>query len=352
MTRPFLKNSAFIVASALLAASCGGGGDSADDASQTTDASEAAVSEASDSGPRSGAAASATADKAAKDNTPAYAAPPSDPFYGASPAVIAEKVAPKFGGERIGNTPDVILAALEAGPVDDVDVDVRGVRLGMTLEEAEAALMENMPEGSIFEVTQLGTVQHIIGEAPTDRLTPQTPGAYPVTARASDPQVTKEVVSLDFALPPAKSVVRSITRSHRMQFATNFSETQTSVEVYRQALIDKYGPPDAEIPQGANGALLKWLYSDEVDCTSARGNGAAHGYNWVYQYAGDPADCSTALLYSYQAGADGIVTDASAKIGNVGLIQLNTLANRALMEALTEQVNAAKREAATDEPDL
>jgi len=335
MTRAILKNSAFIAASALLSVSCGPGGESAGDAANDSERAPPQTTE-------TGSADAPAPNEAPKAAAAKYAAPPSDPFYGASPAVIAEKVAPKMGGARVGNTPDVILSALEAGPVDDVDVDVRGVRLGMTLEEAEAALMENMPEGAVFEVTQLGTVQHIIGEAPTGKLTPQTPGAYPVRATASAP-LTKEIVSLEFALPPAKSVVRMIRRNHQMRFAQNFSETQTSPEVFRQALIDKYGPPDSEHPQNS-GAVLKWLYSsEEADCAGA---------NWVYSYAGDPTDCSTALVYTYNTNSEGIVDMVRAEMGNAGLIQLNTLANRALFEALTEQVNAAKRQKATDKPDL
>lgn len=270
----------------------------------------------------------------------------SDPFYGASPEAVANKVFVQLGGERSGMTPEVVLEALLSDPVDNVAVEVRGVKLGMTLEEAEAALMASMPQGSSFEVTQYGGVGHLIGDPPSGPLTAATPGAYPVKASGSDPRVSKETVTVEFAPPPAKSVVQSITRNHPIQFSEN--DTQTSVEVYRQTLIDEYGPPDDEITLGTNMGL-KWLYSsDEVDCTSWRGVEP----NWVYQRAGHPADCSTALVYSLSAGADGIVTRAHAWLGNPGLLQLNLLANRALFEALREKANAEANDAAMNKPSL
>lgn len=270
----------------------------------------------------------------------------SDPFYGASPVAVAEKVWPQMGGERSGMTPDVVREALLADPVGAAPLELRGVRLGMTLEKARAALMAAMPEGSTFEVNQYGGVGHLIGHPPTGPLTADTPGAYPVRASGSDPMVTKEVVAVEFALPPAPSVVRRVVRNHPVQFSER--GTQTSVEVLREALIEKYGPPDDERTLVTRGAM-KWLASpDKEDCNFWRGT----GYNWHYQRAGHPADCSTALVYSYGAGADGVVTTVQAQLGNAGLIQLNTLANRALWEVLRENANAAERAGATDKPEL
>lgn len=272
-------------------------------------------------------------------------APPTDPFAGVAPEALADSIA-----QRLGLTPQETVAALEAvATPPDVGADIRGVRLGMTPEQAIAALKTSFPQDAIIEEPRYFTVPQSAGLwPPGQEATVATPGAYADKARATDNK-TKDIINVEFALPPADNVVHSITRIHNMRFSE--SGKKVSAGVYHQVLIDKYGPPDAEFDL-YSGKVLKWLYpSSGVDCASGA-RGATHGQSWVLQYAGNPTDCATALIYSYAAGNDGIVQSVGGKIANPGHLHINKMANMALREEVRKKDAEARREQATDIPDI
>jgi len=58
------------------------------------------------------------------------------------------------------------------------------------------------------------------------------------------------------------------------------------------------------------------------------------------------------LLYSYGAGADGVVTMVEARLANVGQLYLNSQANKVLREEFRRKANEVKQQGATAAPDL
>ncbi|WP_375208190.1 hypothetical protein [Hyphococcus sp.] len=238
-------------------------------------------------------------------------------------------------------------SASDAGPmiVDDVDADIFGVKLGMTPEEAKAALEENKPEYWQGSALVYNTLEQQMGL--TDAMfkpTAETPGAFVGTTslgRGSDR------VHVYFALPPAENVVQSVERKENIR-------GDTSVDVYRQALVDKYGEPD-EVDEAGAVMLLKWLYNGK-DCNPLASNLPATKYqHWPTDAASiphSPRQCGTALIYSLTAPSGDIVSNVEAKLGNVGQIYLNREATIAFRDEIQKKAQEERVQQATDAPDL
>jgi hypothetical protein len=268
----------------------------------------------------------------------------SDPYAGVSKTAISEKLA-----KRLRLTPEDAAAALGEIEVADVGADIHGVRLGMTPEEALAVLEKKFPDAKINAPKYFTMAQATGLDFSGTQSTADTPGAFATKASVID-NTTRDVISLEFAVPPARNVVQSITRKQDIQFRADFATNKTSADVYYQALVGKYGPPTKETPL-YSGKILKWLYpAEKMDCHPSN-RGAAHPQSWVLQRT-EPEKCATALLYSYAAGADGVVTHVEARLANVGQMYLNVEVNRALREEFRRQVNEAKSKQATKVPDL
>lgn len=236
-----------------------------------------------------------------------------------------------------GNVADMIASFA------DIDADILGVRLGMTPQEAYAALKEARPDAP------LSMPNYVSMTSQGQQVSPDAPGAYIQGININDP-IEKVIVT--FARPPADNVVTAIERSQSYTITSD----KSSADVYRDALIDKYGQPD-EAPVW-NDLLYhsKWLYpSNAKDCnpleTSLPGN---HYKNWrtdPKNMRHRPEQCATALIYTLTVN-NGVVDRVNVKIGNAGVIRLTRDAHVALREELAEQAAAAERDAATNEPDL
>lgn len=238
-------------------------------------------------------------------------------------------------------------AGSDAGPmlINNVDADIFGVKLGMTPEEAKAALEENKPQ--YWQGTPLvyNTMEQQMGL--TDSMfkpTAETPGAF---VGATSISRGSDRVHVYFAAPPAENVVQSVERKENVR-------GDTSVEVYRQALVDKYGEPD-EVDEAGAVTLLKWLY-DGKDCNRLASNLPATKYqHWPTDLASiphSPKQCATALIYSLTAPSGDIVNTVEAKIGNVGQIYLNREATMALRDEIQQKAQEERVKQATDAPDL
>jgi hypothetical protein len=235
----------------------------------------------------------------------------------------------------------------DAGPVivSNVNADIFGVKLGMTPEEAKAALEENKPQ--YWQGTPLvyNTIEQQMGL--TDSMfkpTAETSGAF---VSATSISRGSDQVHVYFAAPPAENVVQSIERKENVS-------GDTSVEVYRQALVDKYGEPD-EVDEAGAVILLKWLY-DGKDCNRLASNLPATKYqHWPTDLASiphSPKQCATALIYSLTSPTGDIVSTVEAKIGNVGQIYLNREAMMALRDDIQQKAQEERIKQATDAPDL
>lgn len=299
-----VKYTLSIAALSVLLMSCGGGQESAaENSAQSSDASVVA------------------ADSQSEENT-ASEAPPHDAMAGA-PAALNTAVA-------------------------SVEADILGVRLGMTPDEAEAALNDNAPDNVQLLSRNWSTFdpEHSSGWPPINA---DTPGAFVPGVRATGPGNTHEI-QVTFARPPADNLVESI---YRKQLYSSVGDQQTSLEVYRQSLIDKYGPPAEEDKAGAI-MLLKWLYpSSAKDCAPLRSNLPAKR-----QVSSNPDDmghppekCATALIYSLTSNG-GIVNYMESKFVNPGQEYFNREATAAYQEQIRRQAAEEKREEATDAPDL
>jgi hypothetical protein len=246
-------------------------------------------------------------------------------------------------------TPEDASAVLEEIEVSDVGADIHGVRLGMSPEEALSVLQTKFPDAKINAPKYFTMAQATGLDLSGAQSTASTPGAYATKASVIDDE-TRDVISIEFALPPARNVVQSITRKQDTQFRQDFATNKTSTDVYYQALVGKYGAPTKETPL-YTGKILKWLYpAEKKDCHPSN-RGAAHPQSWVLQRT-EPEKCATALLYSYGAGADGVVTMVEARLADVGQMYINMLANKALREEYRRQANEAKGKKATKVPDL
>lgn len=218
----------------------------------------------------------------------------------------------------------------------------------MTPDEAEAALNNNKPDNVQIFSRNWSTFDpaYSSGYPPANA---DTPGAFVPGVRATGPGNTHEI-QVTFARPPADNRVESIFRK---QHYSSVGNQQTSLDVYRQSLIDKYGSPAEEDKAGAI-MLLKWLYpAGAADCTPLKSNLPAKRQASSYpDDMGHPAEkCATALIYSL-SNAGGIVNYMEAKLVNPGQEYFNREASEAHQDKLRRKAVEEKQQEATNEPDL
>ena len=228
--------------------------------------------------------------------------------------------------------------------VAEVEADILGVRLAMTPDEAETALEENMPDNFRLLGRSWMSVEPGHQSGP---FSAETPGAYVAGLRATGP---RSEIQVTFARPPAENLVESVYR--KQGYSAN-SGQQTSLDVYRQSLIDKYGQPQKE-DKSRVILLLKWLYpSSARDCAPLKSNMTAKRQAGSYpEDMGQPPEkCATALIYSLTYNA-GIVDHMEAKLVNPGQEYLNREATIAYQDDLRRQAAAEAEREATDAPDL
>ncbi len=232
--------------------------------------------------------------------------------------------------------------------VSSVEADILGVRLGMSPDEVGTALNENKPDNVQLLPRKWSSMDpaHASDFQPVNA---ETPGAFVPGIRATGPGSTHEI-QVTFAKPPADNVVESIMRK---ELYSSVAGQQTSLEAYRQSLIEKYGTPTEE-DQGGAIVLIKWLYPDSAsDCTPLKSNLPAKRQmsNYPKDMGHLPETCATTLVYSLTANG-GIVSNMEAKLANVGQEYFNREAMIAHRDALNEQAAEAQRQQATDRPNL
>jgi len=224
--------------------------------------------------------------------------------------------------------------------MSDVEVDLLGVRLGMTPEEAYAALRAARPNAQVSKPTYV--TMSVKTPVPAD-----TEGAYAQGIRIND---RMDSVQVSFARPPLDNVVTSVERRQLLSTA----QPQTSLEVYRDALLNKYGKPVEEVVAG-NKAMhhFKWLFpSNGTDCYPIEElRSSTEWATSAPDLDASPERCASALVYSLAVN-NAIVNDARGRLGNAGAIALEIQAHVDYQRELSEQAAKAAREAATAAPDL
>jgi len=204
--------------------------------------------------------------------------------------------------------------ALEEGPPDTSDADtapvmadVLGIRLGMAPHEVVAAVKSRNPSlGNIGDVVYhslLADTGRFMGAATRD-----TEGAFALKYIA---QRSNRAHRLDvsFFQPPAKNVVGKIQR--KLQYNIYDESQRISLDVYRTALVEKYGEPTIDaLPGYANVLQYRWLWpADGTNCSPNK---------WVDARRGLPAGtdtCATTLIVNISA-TDSIVQTAEFILGN------------------------------------
>lgn len=250
------------------------------------------------------------------------------------------------------------LAVLFPAIAASSELDIGGLRLGMTPDEARQALVEfGVAADKIQESRSKfwfmdGDKRH---ETPDfiDRMY----GTSEVFENGKRVQRVGDSIELDFSPPPEGGRVVRITRT-----VVNFVDAPT-VGSYRNALIEKYGPPDQTISSNPI-----WMRGPgKADCvTGAKGKGADAYVNAIYRRIQGrvsfehltnprnikgPDDCAIRLIYKLGSGDHLPAKRVTAELIDPGTWVKAQLAAMAVIDKQkTEAVKA--RDAGADKPKL
>ena len=218
------------------------------------------------------------------------------------------------------------------------DLDVAGLRLGMTPEEARQALIAfGAPADKIQESRSSFWFMDGDKRHETPDFIERINGNNDVL---KDGKWIKDQLELSFAPPPQGGRLVRIRRT-----IENYVDAPT-IGVYRSALVEKYGPPD----QNVSGNPVWMRGPGKADCvTGAKGKGADAYVNAIYRrikgrvslehlvnprVIKGPDDCAIRLSYKL-----GLGDNQPAKRVTAELIDPGTWvkAQLAAMEAIEKQ---------------
>lgn len=238
-----------------------------------------------------------------------------------------------------------LIAALAAGSAASAEgkvsaVDIVGLRLGMTPEEAKAALLAHDPELMLQE--QRMYFSYSDGE----KSHKTEPFLATINARRRD---ALEVFTIELSPPPAGGKVVSIKRQQK------FGSNAPTLRTYRDALVDKYGPPLPPDDRNLQGSsILVWEFPDGGIRCSPFGTGPSARERYIGEYldmqfrAGgaqrDPSQCRSYVAYNI--GIIGTADDTPTR--NVSAYMVDIPAAIATFHASNEWV-AGLKDAATQE---
>jgi hypothetical protein len=231
-------------------------------------------------------------------------------------------------------------------------VDIVGLRLGMTVDEAKAALQAYDPAITINEYRQ----HYTYSDGVTHGLRSQDFVFYIEISRkiVEGNQWGDESIALYFSPTPDDQRVTYLTR--------NLSNTPNppTAQQFRDALIEKYGTPADE-----SAGLLKWVFpAGRTDCTTgaqtyhpSRGNFLKYIFNngvpGTFQKPGitDLSQCASNLEYAVGLSAAAPASNVTAKMIDVEATVRGELRASEWVAGLTEQARKA-REAKGTSPKL
>lgn len=247
------------------------------------------------------------------------------------------------------------LAVLFPAIAASSELDIGGLRLGMSPDEARQALVAF---GAAADKIQESRAKFWFMDGDNRHETPEfidrmhgSNEVFKSGKRVSDS------IELDFSPPPEGGRVVRITRT-----VVNFVDAPT-VGNYRNALVEKYGPPDQKI----SGNPIWMRGPGKADCvTGAKGKGADAYVNAIYRRIQGrvslehltnprnikgPDDCAIRLIYKLGSGDDLPAKRVTAELIDPGAWVKAQLAAMAVIDK--QQTEAVKaRDAGADKPKL
>lgn len=196
----------------------------------------------------------------------------------------------------------ILAAAVWSGAAGaDEAVDIVGIRLGMSLEEAQAAIREYDPKLALQPPVRK-TLRYQAGRA-TRETEPFVSYVFAITNKKQ-----KDDIYVYFSLPPGEPRVVAIERMHN-----NF-DPPISREAYRSALLEKYGEPDAGMhdptpDESRRQVWYQWHVGDGKQCARTFDGGRKVEGDFgslsasnvekgeVHTRLESPADCAALLTY-------------------------------------------------------
>ena len=171
------------------------------------------------------------------------------PMMSTDPGVAQASAAPSTppaGGEVAGATATSTAGVLSSAPAAaPVNVDIVGIRLGMTLDEVKRAVQAHSPA--------MQTSEHngIINNQPATAYMSWLIARLPKGAPAG----SADAIGVHFPPPP---------NAHRALFVERFTGFQTGqqplVDAIKDALVKKFGPPSA-VRDGPGESDLLWTFN-------------------------------------------------------------------------------------------
>ncbi len=185
--------------------------------------------------------------------------------------------------------------------ISDVPADILGVRLGVTPEQAVAALgkVEPKPEINVSYAAISEEVQPRAMQAKAG-----APGAYATTLVAWR---RGDRVEIQFAAPPNENRVIDVKRTQNAFDRT--PERALSPRVLWTSLEEKYGTPTEKDESGRGSIRAKWLYG-APDCN------VDHDYWNAMHSKRLPGQCATAFTAKSVQGMDGLVLSVDTRLAN------------------------------------
>jgi hypothetical protein len=249
-----------------------------------------------------------------------------------------------------------ILALLCPGIASSADeLDIAGLRLGMTPEQAREALLAfGAPADKIQESRSKFWFMDGDKRIETPDFIDRINGNNDVL---KDGKWVTDQIALDFAPPPEGGRVVRITRT-----IENYVDAPTVAD-YRKALTDKYGPPDQHI----SGNPVWMRGPGKADCvTGAKGKGADAYVNAIYRriqgrvslehlvnprLIKGPDDCAIRMSYKLGSGDTRPAKRVTAELIDPGTWVKAQLAAMAALEK--QQAKAVEaRDAGASKPKL
>lgn len=248
-----------------------------------------------------------------------------------------------------------ILTLLIPALASSADLDIAGLRLGMTPDEARQALIAF---GAPAEKIQESRAKFWFMDGDNRHETPdfidRMNGSNDVLKNG---RWVRDGFELDFSPPPEGGRLVRITRN------IENSVDAPTIGDYRSALVDKYGPPDQQI----SGNPIWMRGPGKADCvTGAKGKGADAYVNAIYvriqgrvslehlanpRHIKGPDDCAVRLIYKFGIGDDRPAKRVTAELIDPGTWVKAQLAAMAEIEKQrTDAVRA--RDAGASKPKL
>jgi len=240
-----------------------------------------------------------------------------------------------------------VLLAGSAASMAAPDWDIVGVRLGMSPEQARAAIKAHAPQAEITDTTRQFSYNDGVRQQ-------QTPGFLGGITATQGPSNKSETLELMFSAPPMEQRVIRVIRTLVMV------DDPLPMERAMAAVTQKYGPPPRVLEaNNGRGNFSRWVEAGKTVCgdtapTSMDARqappvdnspaGLSHYDAWQRRKLApaDPANCSAALVVNLvtRAPREPLVTEMKFVMTDPGYA---IPAMRATAQQIAEQTGKARQ---------